>query len=171
MFLMPVLVMIPVFGYIYHGQIQPIPNSCLRIVCTFPGSYNNVDCMDYGLLQHYFCCVPLFVITYISSTEVFILTPQTSLNWRSDFLALGFFENIDGPGDIGLLLLDIVVVENIATLTMALYFYLSSHLTADFYNLLILSRHICFYNSILLNNWSTSIVTMCFSVIMNEIIL
>ena len=33
-------------------------------------------------------------------TDVFCLTSKTSVNWRGDFLALGFFTVADGPGNI-----------------------------------------------------------------------
>ena len=50
--LIPILVLIPIFGYINCGKIWLVLNYCLRIVHTFMGSPNNVNCMDSGVLQH-----------------------------------------------------------------------------------------------------------------------
>ena len=52
MVIMPVFVIIPIFGYINRGQIQPVLNFCLRIVYNFMGSSDNMNCMDFEFLQH-----------------------------------------------------------------------------------------------------------------------
>ena len=51
-FLMPVLIMTPIFGYKNCGQIRLVSNSCLSIMHTFQGSFKNANSMDSGFFQH-----------------------------------------------------------------------------------------------------------------------
>ena len=97
-------------------------------------------------------------------TSVFCFTSKTSENWRSYFLALVFLIVTDGPGDNVMLLVSPLGVETIAASMIALYWFLSSYLPEYLYNFLIFSRHLCSYNILWLNDWSTPMVTIrCFS--------
>ena len=53
-------------------------------------------------------------------------------------------------------------MDTISASRIALYFCLSSYLPVDLYNFLILSRHLCQYIELLLNDWSITIVTICY---------
>ena len=54
-------------------------------------------------------------------------------------------------------------VDTNASSIIALYWCLSSILTAVLYKFFVFSRHICSYKALLLNYWSTSMATMVFS--------
>ena len=74
-FRIPVLVLIPTFGYINHYQIWPVLNYHLPIMYTFLRSSNNVNCMYYEFLQYYdswldYICVFL-AVTDILQTFIF----------------------------------------------------------------------------------------------------
>ena len=61
------------------------------------------------------------MLWFRSTTPVFFLTYKTSVNRRIGFLALGFLTVIEGSGDIGLLSVNISVVETNAASIIALY--------------------------------------------------
>ena len=64
---MPVLVLIPISGCINHGQIRLVLNYHFRIMHTFPVSFNNVNFMDSGFLQHTplrYCNANMFLIAW-----------------------------------------------------------------------------------------------------------
>ena len=61
-----------------------------------------------------------YLEAHIQRTEVFFLTSKTSVNRRSDFLALHFLTIMGGPGDIGLLSTNISGVDTIETSITAL---------------------------------------------------
>ena len=67
---MPVLILVPVSGYIHFGQIGLILNYCLHILHTFLASSNNVNCMDSGFLQH---CVSFldYIYVFIAVDDIF----------------------------------------------------------------------------------------------------
>ena len=71
------------------------------------------------------------------------------------------FTVTDSPGDIGLFLLNYLLVDTIAASRMALYCCLLAHFPADLYDFLIFSRHLCSYKSLLLNYWSITMVIIC----------
>ena len=83
-------------------------------------------------------------------------------NWRSGFLALGFFTVTDWLGDIGLLPVNSSGVETIAVSRIALYCCWSSHFPVVLYSFLMFSRHLCLYITLLLNDCSTPMVTICY---------
>ena len=72
---MPVLVLIPIFGYINRGQIRPVLNYSLCIVHTFLGSSKNVNMMGSGFLQYCASCLDSIyaslVVTNILHTFIF----------------------------------------------------------------------------------------------------
>ena len=68
--LVPVPVLIPSFGNINCGKIQPILNNCLPTMYTFPGSYNNFNCMDYWFLQKYASCL-YYIYVFIVVNDIF----------------------------------------------------------------------------------------------------
>ena len=49
---MPVFVLIPIFGYIYRVQIRLVLDYRLRIMHTFPGPSNTMNCVDSGFFQY-----------------------------------------------------------------------------------------------------------------------
>ena len=67
---MPVLVLVPIVGYIHCGQIRPVSNPHLRIVHNFLGSSNNVNYMDSEFLQH---CAPCLdsICVFLVVTDLF----------------------------------------------------------------------------------------------------
>ena len=72
---MPILVLFPIFGYINHGQIRPVLDSCFCMLHTFPGSFNNVNCIYSGFFKHYYYCLysiyAFFVVTDLFQTFIF----------------------------------------------------------------------------------------------------
>ena len=93
---------------------------------------------------------------------VFGFTSNVSENWRSDLLTLGCFTGTYGLDDIGLLPLNHSGVDTMKDSIISLYCCLSSHLSANFYNTLMISRHICSYKSLLLNDLYPPIITICY---------
>ena len=59
---------------------------------------------------------------------------------------------VEGPGDIGLLSVNLLGVDTIEASRIALNSSLLSHLPADVYIFLMFSRHLCSYIAQLLNN-------------------
>ena len=76
-------------------------------------------------------CSDSFVI-YLSEpnlwTEVFCLTPNTSENWRSNFLEIDLFTGTDFFSDIGIFALSLSGVETIPASIIALYCHWLPHL-------------------------------------------
>ena len=81
----------------------------------------------------------------IRRTVVLFFTSKTSVNRRSDFLALRFLTIMGVPGVIGLLSVNLSVLETIQDSILALKCSLSLHFPEDLYNVLMFSRHICLY--------------------------
>ena len=94
-------------------------------------------------------------------TALLWLTSNAYGNGRSDFIALGFFTITYWMGDIVLLSANHSGVETIYASITALYCCLLSKFSAVLYNLLIFSRHMCSYISLLHNYLSTPIMAVC----------
>ena len=62
------------------------------------------------------------LLSHTWRTVVLFLTSKTSVNRRSDFLTMVFMTVTEAPGDIGLLSVNLSVVETIYTPRIALYF-------------------------------------------------
>ena len=75
-------------------------------------------------------------------TAVLVLTSNVYKNWKSGFIALGFFTVTYWIGGIGLLSVNPSGVDTIDASIMAFYCWLSYHFQADLYNFLIFPRHI-----------------------------
>ena len=116
--------------------------------------------------QHTTCsdCLMLWFSSTYRQTSVFFLTSKISVNRQSGFLALHFLTIIGGPGDIGLLYINLSELETIDAWRIDLNYSISSYLPADVYIFLKFSRHLCSYIAQLLKYWSIPIVTICFFV-------
>ena len=102
----------------------------------------------------------LFISTYPADSS-FFLTSQTSVNRQNDFLALQFLTIMGGPGDIGLLSVNISGVYTIYASIISLNYSWSLHFPEDVYSWFIFSRHLCLYIAQLFNYWSFPMVTIC----------
>ena len=89
------------------------------------------------------------------------LTYNSSNSLRGGFLAPIFLIVTDWLGDIGLLVVPPPGVYIISYSIMNLYFCWSLHFPADLYIFLMFYLHLCSHISLLFNDWSTPMVTLC----------
>ena len=77
------------------------------------------------------------------------------------FSCTRIFTVTDWLGDIGLMAVNNSWLETIYASRMDFYCCWSSYFSSDLYNFLMFSKHLCSYIELLLNDWSTPIVTIC----------
>ena len=119
--------------------------------------------VDFSILDHKILPAMIAFRFYLSvqnlRTAVFGFTSNVYENWRSDFLALGCLTGTEKPDYIGLLSVNISVVDTMAAWRIALY-YDYQHI---YIYILMFSIHQCSYKALSLHDWPTPIITTRFS--------
>ena len=124
-------------------------------------------CMSFSICntwpQYTICsdCLALGFSCNYPADSSFFLTSKTSVNRQSNLIVLHFLTIMGGLGNIGLLSVNLSVVDTMDASIIYINCSLSLYLPANVYISFMFYRYTCSYITHLINDLSIQIVTIC----------